>query len=256
MATWARVLILALLLPALGRAADEAPLRWQDARDHVGEDVVVEGVVAAVHCSPLACSLAFEPSFTRFTVTIQARNFDVFPPDELEERFKGKRVRVRGRVETLDGKPRMQVAEADALTLAPETRVAAAGSDGAPADAAAQAALAERLDELLDRMDELSERLAMAETRLAELLAYLKQRDRALAAAQTPAPPAGPTRPAAQALRSLKRGMSSAEVERLAGPPLAAVSGANGWVTWDYGGGRAVTFDQRGRVASLSGFSQ
>jgi hypothetical protein len=113
----------------------------------------------------------------------------------------------------------------------------------------------DRLDDILDRLEVISQQLAAAEERMAGLLAQLDERQRSLAAAQEP-PAAGPVaRPAAQALRSLKRGMSVVEVERLAGRPVRVIDNGNGWATWDYGGGRAISFDNRGRVQSLSGFA-
>ena len=249
-----------LLLAGPARGADV--LGWQDAGKHVGEQASVEGVVAAVHCSPLACSLAFEPSFTRFTAIIQAARFDTFPPDQLAARYQGKRVRVTGTIETIDGKPRMQIAEADALALAPAEKPPSApatakdeagGAEPARVDEG-QAEILARLDEILDRLDALEDRLIATEQRMAGLLYYLDERERELAASQmSPAPP-GPPAPAAQALRSLKRGMSVRDVERLAGRPVRVIDNANGWATWDYGEGRAITFDQRGRAQSLTGF--
>ena len=257
-----RKLLLLLLLPATARSADV--LGWQDAAKHVGEQATVEGVIAAVHCSPLACSLAFEPTFTRFTAIVQAERFDVFPPADLEPRYKGRRVRVSGTIETIDGKPRMQIANPEALALVTEDRRADApttarndtGDNQTATVSEAQAAVLDRLDEILERLETLSERLAAAEERMAGLLNYLDERERSYGAAQmSPAapPPIRPA-PAAQALRSLKRGMSIGDVERLAGRPLGVIDDGNGWTTWDYGGGRVITFDSRGRVQSLAGF--
>jgi len=252
------LILLTLLLTAPARGVDV--LGWQDAAKHVGEQASVEGVVAGVHCSPLACSLAFEPTFTRFTAIIQAARFDTFPPDQLAARYQGKRVRVTGTIETIDGKPRMQIANPDALVLATAATAPAAAKDqggsGEPARVdEAQAEILARLDEILDRLDTLEDRLIATEQRMAGLLAYLDERERSLAATQmSPAPPAGPAAPASQALRSLKRGMSVRDVERLAGRPARIIDNANGWATWDYGEGRAITFDQRGRAQSLTGF--
>jgi hypothetical protein len=259
-----RAVLFLLLLPAAARGADV--LAWQDAAKHVGEQATVEGVVAAVHCSPLACSLAFEPTFTRFTAIVQAERFDVFPPSELEPRYKGRRVRLSGTIETIDGKPRMQIASPESLTLAPEAKSpnapAAAkddtrGEPGGAAVGAAEAEVLDRLEEILERLETLSERLAAAEERMAGLMGYLDERERGLAAAAqmspAPLPPLRPA-PAAQALRSLKRGMSAGDVERLAGRPLGVIDSGNGWTTWDYGGGRVITFDARGRAQSLTGF--
>jgi hypothetical protein len=68
--------------------------------------VTVEGRVVDVHCSPLSCLLAFEPSFNRFTAVVQAERFDAMPPDQIEQRFKGKNVRVHGTIQERDGKAR------------------------------------------------------------------------------------------------------------------------------------------------------
>jgi len=252
-----------LLLAAPARGTDV--LGWQDAGKHVGEQATVDGVVAAVHCSPLACSLAFEPTFTRFTAIIQAAKFDLFPPDQLEGRYRGKPVRVTGTIEAIDGKPRMQIAKPEAIAIvSPEQRpdatatkdAAEGGAEGARVSEA-QAEIISRLDEILDRLDALEDRLVATEQRMASLLAYLDQREQSFAAAQmSPVPPSpGRPAPAAQALRSLKRGMSAGDVERLAGRPDRVIDNGNGWTTWDYGAGRAITFDNRGRATSLTGFS-
>jgi len=90
-------------------------------------------------------------------------------------------------------------------------------------------------------------------TKVVDLVERLRE---SLAAAQmSPAPPPGRPAPAAQALRSLKRGMSVGDVERLAGRPDRVIDNGNGWATWDYGAGRVITFDNRGRATSLTGFS-
>jgi hypothetical protein len=254
------LILLTLLLGAPARGADVVP--WQDAGKHVGEQATVEGIVAAVHCSPLACSLAFEPTFTRFTAIIQAARFDAFPPDQLEARYRGKPVRVTGTIETIDGKPRMQVAKPEAIAVVQNDKrpgAPAAKDDADDIGSArldeAQAEIISRLDEILDRLDALEDRLVATEQRMVSLLAYLDEREQTLAAAQmSPAPPPGRPTPAAQALRSLKRGMSVGDVERLAGRPDRVIDNGNGWTTWDYGAGRAITFDNRGRAASLTGF--
>jgi hypothetical protein len=55
-------------------------------------------------------------------------------------------------------------------------------------------------------------------------------------------------------LQSVKRGWSSERLLRAVGPPANTVTGANGYMTWYYENGRAVTLDPRGRVASSVGF--
>jgi len=158
----------------------------------------------------------------------------------------------------------MQIAKPEAIAIvSPEKRpdatatkdAAEGGAEGARVSEA-QAEIISRLDEILDRLDALEDRLVATEQRMSSLLAYLDQREQSLAAAQmSPAPPPGRPAPAAQALRSLKRGMSVGDVERLAGRPDRVIDNGNGWATWDYGAGRVITFDNRGRATSLTGFS-
>src|SRR5262245_42071635 len=122
-----------LLFARLVVAADE-PIPWDEADKHVGEDAMDEGRVVDVHCSQLSCLLAFEPSFNRFTAVVQARSFDVLPPDDLKARFNGKMVRVRGRITSRDSKPEIVVESPDAIGLAgPKPR--GAGTERAAADA-------------------------------------------------------------------------------------------------------------------------
>lgn len=235
---------------------------WEEAEDHVGEEVAVEGRVLGVHCSQLACLLAFEPTFNRFTAVVQARSFGIFPPATLEERYSGKRVRVQGTVEVREKKPEIMLETPGALLLLdvvpPAALEAARAGD-------AQAELLERMADVLERVEELTERLAGLEARMETLLAGLEERDAALAAAEAPAaPPPAPSygepqpRPAYETLRSIKRGMTPAEVERLIGTPeyVEASGGPRGWTTWYYGFGRSISFDARGRARSLVGFPQ
>src|SRR5262245_65890475 len=115
MRTLPALVALVIALPAF--AADE-PISWEDADKHIGEEATVEGRVVDVHCSPLSCLLAFEPSFNRFTAVVQAKNFDVLPPDDLKARFNGKLVRVHGRIASRDSKPEIVVESPDAIALA------------------------------------------------------------------------------------------------------------------------------------------
>jgi hypothetical protein len=249
---------LAILAAATVRAAPPT-ISWEEAGKHVGEEAVVEGRVLGVHCQPLSCLLAFEPTFNRFTAVVQARSFEALPPAELERRFTGRRVRVSGRIVELDGKPEIVVERAEALTLVDEEPVQREG--GAAEPLRAQTEILERLGEVLARVEELTERLVATQERLETLLAQVEQREAALAAAQpAPAPPPSfgepQPRPGYEALRSVKRGMTPAEIERLVGQPLYVESTNSGWTTWYYGSGRSVSFDARGRARSLVGFAQ
>jgi hypothetical protein len=246
---------LALALPALPALADE-PIPWDEADKHVGEEATVEGRVVDVHCSPLSCLLAFEPSFNRFTAVVQARNFDTFPPDDLERRYRGRQVLVHGTIAERDGKPEIVLQSPDDIALA--GRPAGEPRRGEPSAAGAQADVMDRLATVLDRIDALTERMAAVQERLETLLSDLEQRQAALAAAQAAqtaasAPVPVAPRPAWEALRTVKRGMSQADVQQLVGPPAYVDQGGNGWAVWHYPSGGSVSFDGRGRVQGLSG---
>jgi len=255
-----RLAVIALVgaLPAL--AADQ-PISWEDADKHVGEEATVEGRVVDVHCSQLSCLLAFEPSFNRFTAVVQARSFDTFPPDELPRRYQGKRVRVHGKIQSRDGKPEIMLESPDDIALAGgKSRAEREKAEGAAARAQTDAM--DRIADVLERIEELTERMAAVQERMDGLLAQMEQREAALAAEQAnqPPPPPPPSygeaqpRPGFEALRTVKRGMSRADVQRLVGTPEYVEAGGGGWTTWYYGLGRSVSFDARGRVQASVGF--
>jgi uncharacterized coiled-coil protein SlyX len=248
-----------LLLAALPAAHAEDTIPWDEADKHVGEQVTVEGRVVDVHCSPLSCLLAFEPSFNRFTAVVQAERFDAMPPDQIEQRFKGKNVRVRGTIQERDSKPEIVITGPDMIAIGGGRRREERARD---ANTAAQADVLERLADVLSRIEELTERMADVQERMDALLARIEDREAALAnASPAPTPPAAAPsygepqpRPGFEALRTVKRGMTRADVERLVGQPQYVESSGHDWVTWYYGYGRSVSFNARGRVEAFVGF--
>lgn len=88
------------------------------AADYVGQEVTIEGRVAAVHESPLATVLAFAPGFAGFTATIPAGDRDKFPSD-LGARVRDHRVHVSGTVTAYRGKPEMTLRDPSQLVMAP-----------------------------------------------------------------------------------------------------------------------------------------
>jgi hypothetical protein len=238
------LILLTLLLAAPARGADVIP--WQDAGKHVGEQAGVEGVVAAVHCSPLACSLAFEPTFTRFTAIIQAAKFDVFPPDQLEGRYRGKPVRVTGTIEAIDGKPRMQIAKPEAIAIVRREASRRDGAKGGEGGAEGARVTGAGRDHLPPRRR--SRPPGLLGDRLVARAAYVRsagpswQRERSLAAAQMSpghrpdGPPPGPEPSAPQAAWRSAASSASPALDRV-------IDSGGGWTTWDYGAGRVITFD-------------
>lgn len=234
-------------------------VQWDATEEHVGEDVVVEGRVLGIHCSPTSCLLAFDPTFNRFTVVVQAKDFKTFPPDSLNATFVGRKVRVHGTIQLLEKKPEIVVEKVEDLHLV------ITEADRKDEKDAEQAAVLDRIDGMLDRVEELTARLEDTQTRLEQLSQLIDQRAAELAELQAAAnepPPAEPEpsygepqpRPSWESLRTVKRGMSSDDVARLVGQPIAIENGSGGAYTWYYGYGRSVTFDRRGRATSLVGF--
>jgi hypothetical protein len=244
-----------LLAPGRTRGADA--ISWEEADKHVGETTAVDGRVMGIHCSPTSCLLAFDPTFNRFTAVVQAASFKDFPPESLDQKYTGRKVRVHGTIVSIDKKPEIVLAKPDDIELTePEAEEKAAADQPNP-----QAEIVDRLDAIIDRLDELTQRFVDAQSRLEQLALVLDER--AAQMAQTLQPPPAPPppsygepqpRPAYEALRTIKRGMTADQVARLIGQPLAVAPDANGGGIWDYGGGRMITFDPRGHVTAFSGF--
>jgi RecG-like helicase len=251
-------LVLAAAVP-VATARAETVITWDQAEEHVGEEVTVRGRVLGTHCSERSCVLAFDPAFRRFTVVIDARSFEHYPPSTLDRLYSGRQVFVRGKVKKSDGRPQIEVAQPADLTLVHAERRQQRETERA---LHVQTELLERVSAVLAQLEELTERLLETQERMDTFLVRLEQREEALGAVQTNVPPPPPPpsfgepqpRPAFESLRSVKRGMSSAEVQRLIGQPQYVESTGPGWTTWHYGYGRSISFDRRGKATSLVGF--
>jgi hypothetical protein len=167
-------------------------------------------------------------------------------------------VRVTGKIQNRDGKPEIVVDSPDTIALAgKQARHETGPAPGERSAADATAEVMDRLADVLGRVEELTERMAAVQERMDALLAQMERREAALAAATPPPPPAegdGAQRPAYESLRTVERGMSRADVQRLYGTPGSVDDGPGGWTTWYYSGGRSISFDGRGRVQASVGF--
>ena len=243
--------------------ADDAAIKWSEAEKHVGETATVEGRVLGIHCSPTSCLLAFDPTFNRFTAVVQAKDFKSLSPEMLNAQYVGRPVRVTGTIQLLDRKPEIVIVKPD------DIQVITSAKDRQEKREAAQADVADRMDDILDRLDAMIDRLDTVQARLDQMNGALQQQSaqiaqiaaiQAQAVGQSFEAPPDPTfgepqpRPGYEALRTLKRGMTSEQVSRLVGDPLSTETLPGGNTVWDYGYGRTITFDARGRTTSLSGF--
>lgn len=111
-----------------------AAIAGSRAGDYVGQEVTIEGRVAAIHESPLATVLAFAPNFAGFTATILAGDRDKFPSD-LEARLRDRLVRVSGTVTAYRGKPEMALRDPSQLILAPPPAPGSVAAHPVPAPA-------------------------------------------------------------------------------------------------------------------------
>src|SRR6185369_6940329 len=246
----------AVLLTARAAITADGTIQWSDAEKHVGENTTVEGRVLGIHCSPTSCLLAFDPTFNRFTAVVQAKDFKALSPEMLNAQYVGRPVRVTGTIQLLDRKPEIVIQKPD------DIQVITSAKDRQEKREAATADVADRMEDILDRLDAMIDRLDTMQARLDQMNVTLEQQSEQIAqiaavqaeavgqSFETPPQP----RPAYEALRTLKRGMSADEVSRLVGNPVSSETLPGGNIVWDYGYGRTITFDARGRTTSLSGF--
>ncbi len=179
-----------ILVPMLVSAADPPPsplapapappptIAGSKAGDYVGQDVTIEGRVAAIHESPLATVVGFSPNFAGFTATILAADRAKFPSD-LEARIRDRVVRVSGKVTAYRGKPEMAIRDPAQLVLAPPP-----GPESVVARPPAAVATAD------GTMDEIRRALARIESRLQTLDARLTTLEQAAPAIDDEAAPA------------------------------------------------------------------
>ena len=159
-------------------AAPGPTIAGSRAGDYVGQDVTVEGRVAAIHESPLATVIGFSQNFAGFTATILAADRDKFPSD-LEARMRNRVVRVSGTVTAYRGKPEMALRDpAQLVLMAPPVP----GSIAAPVPTAAPAVTTDV------SMQELRRSLARIEARLESLEDRLESLEDAANAPPQPRP--------------------------------------------------------------------
>ena len=102
--------------PVLGfaSAAAAAVLTPAETRDHIGEEVVVEGHLDSAVCSAQACLLSFEPGFSGLVVAIPGDELARFPDPKG---FQAHRLRVRGLLTERGGRPRLEVHDPAAIEV-------------------------------------------------------------------------------------------------------------------------------------------
>ena len=226
----------------------------------------VEGRVLGVHCSPLSCLLAFDPTFNRFTAVVQAAELRArFPPDAARARATpagGCACTARSRA--IDRKPEIVVDDpTTSRSCATEPERARRRERRARAQDADRGARAPRR-RCSTRVDGADRAHGRTQERMETLLAQLEQRAPRSPRARRPAAGRRPRRRAtasraAPGVRGAAHRSSAAwrrpTSQRLIGePPDRRAAAGNGWTTWYYDYGRSVSFDGRGRAQSMVGF--
>ncbi len=97
---------------------DLKPMDWQEAEQHPGERLIVEGKIVDSYVSKKACFLHFgEDGEKRLSLVVFASAYDRFPdrPDRL---YKGKSIRVAGMVKKHDCRPEIVVEDPGRVEVA------------------------------------------------------------------------------------------------------------------------------------------
>ena len=99
---------------------------------YIGQEVTIEGHVDAVVCSGQACLLSFEQGFSGLVASIAGDRRSRFP--DPRKTYQDRTVRIRGKIEERDGRPRMQLSDPKRIELvkqAPGVRSARSIDGGA-----------------------------------------------------------------------------------------------------------------------------
>ncbi|MGB4704778.1 MAG: OB-fold nucleic acid binding domain-containing protein [Candidatus Saccharicenans sp.] len=100
--------------------AQEKIVDWREARNYVGQQVVVEGVIVRTYNSGRACFLNFHPDYRQYlSLVIFASDFQKFP-SRPEEYYLNKKVRVKGRVVLYQGRPEIILTSPTQITVVEE----------------------------------------------------------------------------------------------------------------------------------------
>ena len=128
------VATLAIALGARCAAAAAPPVYpWQEAGNHVGQMVTIEGVVAAAHATGDTCVLEFAPDDARALRVVLIVPMFSSLPSKPERLYAGKRVRVSGLVRRFAGRPEMVLRSSSQIEV-----VDVSGPSAVPAPAPAE----------------------------------------------------------------------------------------------------------------------
>lgn len=210
---------------------------------------VVGGGGGSVASAPPAVRIP-QPSFDDAAVALPPSDESATPPGSAPGGSPRSQVIDPGRVTSRVGGPREP-------TRPPSGDSMVAALSGGPGDAAAVEGRV--LQQQINKLEEANAALAETVAALEERLTVVEQSggarsggvdESALPEIHDYVVPGQ----SANRLQHVKKGWSSERVLRTLGAPLNTVTEPNGYMTWYYANGRAVTLDPRGRVSSSIGF--
>ena len=101
------VAAVAVALAGVARGVPPPTVSWQDASHYVGEIVTVEGDVAEARTTGNTCVLEFAPDDPRAFRAILLLPLLTSLPQHPEQLYRGRRVKVSGRIVRFQGRPEM-----------------------------------------------------------------------------------------------------------------------------------------------------
>jgi endonuclease YncB( thermonuclease family) len=103
--------------PPPERPLPQGIVSWDEAHRHVGQEVVVEGTLVRVHRGKKVLYFNFHPNWKKYlTVVVLGKDLRRFPKAP-EAFYKGKTVRVRGKVSIYKGRPEIVIRSPGAITI-------------------------------------------------------------------------------------------------------------------------------------------
>lgn len=103
--------------PPADRPLSQGVVSWDEAHRHVGQEVVVEGTLVRVHRGKKVLYFNFHPNWKKYlTVVVLGKDLRRFPKAP-ETFYKGKTVRVRGKVSLYKGRPEIVIRSPKAITI-------------------------------------------------------------------------------------------------------------------------------------------
>ncbi len=232
----------------------------------------MEAIVRLAVCAPATCILGLEDSVAGLGILIPLG----VAGGEADPRgaFAGRRILVRGRVEEVDGRPRIRVASADQIRVvdggadaeggrvvtvqtAPLPRQTAAATRSRIVSAAGDVrrSVPAGARSLLDSEAQNTGSAAALEPVVAALVERLTLLEATVVGLQAQLERVQPPDPGQSVPNvRVRRGWSAARLRTEAGDPTQILPAGGGGQSWIYPGGGIVTIGPDGRVDSSAGF--